>query len=1052
MVSAGGAERDLLQSRHRPERTAVPPNLFVMPTRWLLLLALSLATAARAVGPDAAGVEFFETKIRPVLVENCHTCHSAKAGKAKGGLTLDSRAGALKGGDNGPVIVPGDPGKSRLVTAIGYTNVDLQMPPKGKLSEASVADVTAWIKAGAPWPDEPTSAAARATSFDLAKRKAEHWAWRPVRRPAVPEVRNLKFPISNPVDAFLLAKLQATGLEPAPPADKETLRRRATFDLTGLPPTPAEIDAFLADTSPDAFAKVIDRLLASPRFGERWSRHWLDLVRYAETRGHEFDYPVPNAHQYRDYVIRALNADVPCDRFVAEHIAGDLLSEPRRHPADGFNESILGTGFWLLGEMVHSPVDIRQDQADRLDNRIDVFAKAFLGLTVACARCHDHKYDAIGTKDYYALFGLLEGSSQRLVRFDTLDYNRAVAGRLAALRERYRPAIRKAVADGLRPFADRLADELRAAAGRACGDAAALPAGAIVVVDYARPQPGDWLPDDVTFGPGPERVGTVVLGADPARPIARVATTTAARFDPFWKGLTYAAGAEHEAGDLAFRRSGRTIRTRSFVLEKPKLFYRVQGRGRAFACVDDHVLMEGPLHRKLVREVKADDFTWVEHDLSRYCGERVHVEFTATGDEFAVAAVVQADGPPAEPSSSLPDDPAAVRRLVEDALTALADGTVDAAPDLARIADRLVRLPAAAGLKPVELVSDYAKEQAALLAEVRRESRLAPALWDANGVDEHVFIRGSHKSSGELVSRRFLEALAGPEPLAAACGSGRLELARLVTDPDRNPFVARVAVNRVWHHLFGRGLVASVDNFGVLGEPPSHPELLDWLADEFVRRGWSQKSLIRTLMLTRAYQMSSRPDPRAAANDPQNVLLHRANVRRLEGEAIRDALLAVSGRLDGAMFGPPVPVYLTPFLEGRGRPERSGPLDGAGRRSVYLAVRRNFPNPLLLAFDTPPPATAVGRRTVSNVPAQALILLNDPFVHEQTDLWARCVIEAGGPPAERIITMYRQAFGRRPTGDEIEACLRFVENADASAAWADLAHTLVNVKEFIFLR
>jgi hypothetical protein len=342
-------------------------------------------------------------------------------------------------------------------------------------------------------------------------------------------------------------------------------------------------------------------------------------------------------------------------------------------------------------------------------------------------------------------------------------------------------------------------------------------------------------------------------------------------------------------------------------------------------------------------------------------------------------------------------------------------------------------------------------------ARLRRESRLAPALLDGTGVDEHVFIRGSPRTPGPLVPRRFLEALAGPQKLAVRHGSGRLELARQLTDPARNPFLARVLVNRVWHHLFGRGIVSSVDNFGVLGERPTHPELLDYLADRFVKEGWSIKKLIRELVLSSTYRMSSRRGP-GDRIDPADLLLHRMRVRRLEGEAIRDAMLALSGRLEQTLYGPPVPVHLTAFQDGRGRPA-SGPLDGAGRRSVYLAVRRNFLSPLLLAFDTPSPFSTVGRRTVSNVPAQSLILLNDPFVHQQAGLWAKRVLAEGGTPAARVRHLYLAAFARPPTPAEERACLGFLarqarltaSGGDAPAAWADLAHVLFNAKEFIFL-
>jgi hypothetical protein len=383
----------------------------------------------------------------------------------------------------------------------------------------------------------------------------------------------------------------------------------------------------------------------------------------------------------------------------------------------------------------------------------------------------------------------------------------------------------------------------------------------------------------------------------------------------------------------------------------------------------------------------------------------------------------------------------------------LAEDRLAGAAEQAGLADWLVRHPELFDAsKPLtEAARGVLAGQAKLLARLRPESRLAVAMLDGSAMDGHVFVRGSPKAAGEVVPRRFLEALAGPGPLPAAHGSGRLELARQMIDPALNPFVARVLVNRVWHHLFGRGLVASVDNFGVLGEAPSHPELLDHLADRFVRDGWSVKRLIRTLVLSRTYRMSSNPDGAGDAADPQDLLLHRMRVRRLEGEAIRDAMLAVSGRLDGKLFGPPVGVYLNDFQQGRGRPA-SGPLDGDGRRSVYLAVRRNFLSSFLLAFDTPIPFSTVGRRSVSNVPAQALILMNDPFVHQQALVWGRRVLGEGGSPREQVQRMYLCSFGRPATRDECRRCLDFVEGQqDAPTAWADLAHVLFNTKEFIFL-
>jgi hypothetical protein len=1115
-----------------------------VPTRRLATLSwLLLALTAAGAEPSAERAEFFERKVRPVLVENCYKCHSAGA-KVKGGLRLDSRAAALQGGDNGPAVVPGSPDKSRLIEAVSYKNADLTMPPKGKLPDAVLADLAAWVKMGAPWPnDRAETSSGTKDGLDLAGRKRDHWCWQPVLAMPPPAVRDCAWP-RDPVDRFILAKLEEKGLRPAAPAARRTWLRRVTFDLIGLPPAPDEIDTFLNDESPDAYEKAVDRLLASPRFGERWARHWLDLVRYAETRGHEYDPNIPNAYQYRDYVIRALNADVPYDLFVREHVAGDLLPSPRRHPTEGFNESIIGSGFWFLGEELHSPVDVRQDQADRFDNRIDVLSKTFLGLTVACARCHDHKFDAISTKDYYALYGLLSSSSYRLARFDSLDHNRAVASELAKLRGQARGELSRALAAATRPAMDRLTDyllavrealqtkpgpdcetvasarrldaallhewleaTLNAARDRddplhawalvaadpsargekrlaellrplaeemrqreAAADAALK--SARVIIDYGQGAPTDWMPDGAAFGPGPARPGDVHLSGGPVRFVER----GAAEYDRAFDVLRLAPGTETDPGALGRigLRSGRTLCTPTFRLTTGKVYYLVRGAGAAYASVGSHVEIDGPLHGQLVASLPASEgFHWVGQDLTRYKGLDAHLEFTAAaGSDFAVALVVQAEQAPGlidRPSRALlrlldqAKSPEALAEgyagLFADVTKRLADDAVSCADD-ARLAGWLARHPELLG--GAKAVHDKAAALRAaakkIAAGIKAESRLAPAMLDGSGVDEHVFVRGSPKAEGAPAPRRLLEALAGPSPLAPARGSGRLELARQMTDPAVNPLIARVMVNRVWHHLFGRGIVASVDNFGVLGEAPTHPDLLDYLAARFVKEGWSLKRLIRALVLSSTYRMASEESPEREKVDPSNLLLHRMRLRRLEGEAIRDAMLAVSGRLNSKVYGPSVPIYLTPFLEGRGRPE-SGPLDGDGRRSLYLGVRRNFLSPFLLAFDTPIPFSTMGRRSVSNVPAQALILLNDPFVHQQAEVWARRVLSRPGTAGERVDAMYVSALGGPPTDDERAACLAFLEGqakrhgipADDARVWADLAHTLFNVKDFIFV-
>jgi hypothetical protein len=1098
-------------------------------TAIVVVFALCLPTSAISA---ADGIDFFENKVRPVLVQHCYSCHSGQAKKLRGGLRLDSREAMLTGGESGPALAPGHPDKSRLIEAVAYKNVELQMPPRGKLSEAALADLTMWVKMGAPWPKQASTGdvGVAKSAFDLNERKRSHWAWQPLRSQTPPSVRDADWPRDS-LDRFILAKLEDKNLSPAQPADKRTLLRRLYFDLIGLPPTPEEVRAFLDDSSSDAVEKVVDKLLASPHFGERWGRHWLDLVRYAETRGHEFDYNIPNAYQYRDYVVRALNADIPYNQFVLEHLAGDLLPKPRLHPQQGFNESILATGFWFLGEEVHSPVDIRQDQADRFDNKVDVLSKAFLGLTVACARCHDHKFDALSTKDYYSLFGFLQSSHYRLARFDSMEHNRAVAAELWALRAHSRTTIQKALAEALRPGVGRTAEYLLAAraalhahadspmelskiaqahkvdagllgqwithlktaarddndplhvwakVGREAQRSAAnqTKADAQVILDFARCKPDEWRTDGFAFGSGPVCPGALQVGGDATKPSLHFSEYAAAEKDATWDVLKLAPGAENDPGGLGgIVRAGRTLYTPTFPLTTGKVFYLVKGSGFVYAAIGSHITIAGPLHGQLVLSFNAGErFQWIAHDLSAYQGQRIHLEFTPTGSApFAVAQVTQGEKspslasggrkppvsdestgglrPPLAETDSLESSARSSQQLFLDTLKALTTdhilGSSDAV-ERARLANWMIAHSALFGsTNPADdEARAFLAQQAKIAERIHKESRLCVAIIDGSPENEYVFIRGSHKAHGETVPRRFLEALDGPTPLKTAHGSGRLELAQKMIDPAVDPFLPRVLVNRVWHHLFGRGIVASTDNFGVLGERPTHPELLDYLANRFVAEGWSIKKQIRALVLSSTYRMSSQPNADADRADPDDLLLHRMRMRRLEGETIRDAMLSVSGRLDPRMYGPSILVHLTAFQQGRGRPA-SGPLDGDGRRSLYLSVRRNFLSPFLLAFDTPSPFSTVGRRTVSNVPAQSLILLNDPFVHQQAELWAKRVLAQPGSTQERIVRMYESAFARSPTETELAACLDFLKGQPA--AWTDLAHVLFNVKEFIFV-
>jgi hypothetical protein len=1118
----------------------------------MMFCGASAPFAAEAPPDDPSALEFFEKQVRPILAARCYECHSEDQDEPKGGLRVDSRGGLLAGGDTGPAIDLASPEKSLLLDAINYGDV-YQMPPKSKMPDEEIAILTQWIKQGAPWPAETAKSRTLAKAeFDLAARKAAHWAWQPVQPTEPPAVNQVAWPL-HPVDAFILSGLEAQGLQPAPPADRRTWLRRVYFDLIGLPPTPEEVEAFVQSEDPHAHQTVVERLLDSPHFGERWARHWLDLVRYAETRGHEFDYDIPGAWRYRDYVIRALNADVPYDQLVMEHLAGDLMSPPRLHPTEGFNESILGTGFWFFGEWVHSPVDIRMDETDRVDNMIDVASKTFLGMTVSCARCHDHKFDAISQRDYYALAGFIQSSTYRQVCFESMEQHRALTQEWQALQERTGRDFAQALVESRTDVVGQLAKFLLNSSN-AQNDAAAPKGGAwelptdlaarwrlhlreakqnpqdpfhlwsqamdagawdatrsrllaqfdtkgtsatteliardsTTILDVRHATPDVWRVDGPTFGPRAVRAGDLLFGDRTDAPLVQFAEYAAARRDSFWNALKLAPDAKAEPGRTgAWSRADRTFRTSTFTLERENLYYLVRGSGHVYAVVDSHRVNNGPLHGSLVHGFEnIATPQWVAHPLGRYRGHRAHVEFSARGDApLEILAVVQADQAPPNPShnanrllwdglaksESLEALAFHFQHVFQAVLNQVGEGRLAATPDAAdraAIANWLLAHPELTVSDPGALAAlqdiraSFHPQRLALMAKIKTPSYTAPAMWEGPRFDEKLLIRGNPKTVGSEVPRRLLEALAGPEPLPGE-GSGRLELARQIASPS-SPLTARVFVNRVWHHLFGRGIVASVDNFGVLGESPSHPELLDYLATQFVQEGWSVKRLIRDLTLSQTYRMSSQANLAAVEADPNNVLLHHMRIRRLQGEAIRDAMLSVSGQLDPKLYGPSVPVHLTAFMQGRGRPGASGPLNGAGRRSIYGEVRRNFLPPMMMAFDTPAPFSTMGRRNVSNVPAQALILMNDPFVVEQSRHWAERILhEEGLSRHDRVQRLYLAAFSRPADDAELAQAIAFMDQQasdlmlPAQAAeedvrvWSDLCHVLINVKEFIFLR
>ncbi len=1087
------------------------PRFFSVSAYFAVLFAATAATATPQE-PSAEQAQFFNEKILPLLESRCFECHGD--GDVEGGLRATSRESLLQGGETGPAIVPGDPDRSLLIQAVRYET--LQMPPRDKLPDEEVTLLVKWVADGAVWPAASSATAPAAmtrTQFPLQERIHAHWSWKPIQRPSIPQVQRADWPRAD-ADRFILSQLEAAGLAPAADADRRVLLRRLCFDLTGLPPAPELLQKVMADPAetPVVLEKVVDQLLASPQFGERWARHWLDLVRYAETLGHEFDFPLPHAWRYRDYVIRALNADVPWDQFVREHLAGDLLPKPRRHAEQGFNESIIATGFWYLCEDKHAPVDVKLEEALRIDNQIDVFGKAFLGLTIACARCHDHKFDAITTEDYYALSGFLQSSRRRVEWLDSgnriqslvhdLDQQRLQADRLttAALQIWNPAAVSRLVAATLDPqqpqeapvtpeLVQRLRQQLQDPALPAAGALLSLPAvlqqksqdlsdaqavatwhAAVQQVRQQQSVPAPQTPQDVqVFADLRQGLPSGWFTWGEAFSVSSAAQAAGGAAPGGWQwqpaGLQAVTGQDVSSATVSPRLRG-ALHSPEWELQHSEILILAAGQNaRLRLVVDGYVMNEFTelLFGGLRQSINTDGrFQWIRiaGDLGRYAGHRCHLEFLDEGDGWFAVREVRLVAPGVNPGVPLE-------------LSAAADQAVTLASDRAQMlqtwADAAVRDPAwPATAVSLGLAGDPgAGELATVLNRWRELAGVDPGgepvlvMCDGTGEDERIFVRGNHRSLGKLASRRLLTALDAGAPLNNPAASGRLELAERVL-ADSNPYPARVVVNRVWQHLFGRGLVGSSDNFGVLGEKPTHPELLDLLADEFRQDGWSLKRLIRRLVLTRTYAQSSVRNPAAEERDPANLLWHRAEVRRLESEAMRDTILTISGRLDAAMHGPPVPVYLTAFMQGRGRPGQSGPLDGAGRRSVYQAVNRNFLNPFMVTFDTPQPASAVGRRSQSNVPAQALILLNSEFVHQQATVWAQR-LKAQQPPDRRVETAWLQAFARLPEPAEAAAATEFLKVAaaelgapaesatDNEAVLAQLCHALLNKKELIYL-
>jgi hypothetical protein len=938
------------------------------------------ANAQTASGPKPVSkeaTEFFESQIRPVLAENCFSCHGPQ--KEKAGMRLDSRAALMKGSENGPVVDLGQPEKSKLIQAINYSG-DLQMPPKGKLPKQSIDALTRWVKLGVPWPDGQSAASAPANSSDAWK---THWAFQSVHRPPLPSVKNASWCMS-PLDAFILSKLEQKNLSPAPMTDRRTLIRRAYFDLIGLPPNETESAAFQADSRPDAFARLIDRLLSSPQYGERWGRYWLDVARYADSKGYVFNQErrFPYSYTYRDYVIRAFNEDLPFDEFILEQLAADRL------PLGEDKHSLAAMGFLTVGRRFMNNIH------DIIDDRIDVTTRGLLGLTVTCARCHDHKFDPIPTRDYYSLYGVFASSVEPALppMIENPKRTREYVVFEKQLKEKEQ---------ALQRFFEQKHQELESGFRKRAADY-------LLAGNEARGRPKTEEFMFVTEGGELNPLGVARWrkflessrkGSDPVFAAWHAFAALSVK--------DFTVKAQDVMGKIASTKTNNRLVAHAFSDKAPADLREVAKRyGDLFASVDS---------------------TWQQ----------------------AIKKAADAKQPAPK---SMPDP--AQEELRQFLYSAGKPTCLSMRETEEFLLDRasLDQLKAhRSDLEKLKATSPGAPARAMILED-------APNLYNP-----HVFLRGNPNTPGDAVPRQFLELLSHSPRHAFHEGSGRLELARAIASND-NPLTARVIVNRVWQHHFGSGLVTTPSDFGLRSDPPTHPELLDYLAATFMNNGWSIKKLQKLIMLSSVFQQTSDPTPeiaKAGENaDPDNRLLWKMNRRRLDFEAERDTLLAVADRLDGKMGGSAAELTTQPF---------------SSRRTVYGFIdRQNLPG-LFRTFDFPSPDSTSPQRYETTVPQQSLFLMNSPFIQDQVRrLLQQPEVENKKYPADRIQALHRLVFSRGAEPEEISMGLLFIESQQNLSAghkpsedtskgsrpllknggmtpWERYAQVLLMTNEFVFV-
>ncbi len=1049
-----------------------------------------LALCATAVVRAQTGETFFEKNVRPLFLAKCNGCHAGAA--PAGGLKLDSREAVLKGGARGAAIVAGKPADSLLIRVVRHMEGNLKMPPGPKLPDAEAALLAQWVEMGAPW----------GKSAEPAPAGGKFWSFIPAAEPKIPAVKNPSW-VRNPVDAFVLAKLEEKGLRPAPPADKRSLIRRATYDLIGLPPTPEEIQAFLDDNSPNAFEKVVKRLLASPRYGERWARHWLDVARYADSNGLDENLVYKNAFRYRDYVIAAFNKDKPYDQFVREQIAGDLL--PESPALDTQFERWTATGFLSLGAKMLAEDDPVKMEMDIIDEQLDTIGRTFMGLTLGCARCHDHKFDPIPAKDYYGMAGILK-STKTMENFKVVaKWHEYV---LAPKEDRDRLAAHEARIEAKTKEAGKISGaENRKLTAEAKGNVGAylmaahetmlagktalkpLPAGATVLV---------------------EREGSSFDAGNASKPLEpKKPNTEKDAKGPFFAEFKIEAprDAEYQLELLDEERGGGThdlhingemvkaglppVQNREaspddggwsplgiFTLRSGSNTIRLQHKNRfpyfAKLRVAPSPLPAGtPVPRTAVQIARKHRVNpsfveqFVEHiERSNGAAASALYAFETFGKqrppgEWASPAAKLFEG---FQSKSIEDVANRYQELFLKAMESreAKDAPLDALKEFLDEKFGPLRAPGnARDYYPAEAVAALVKieeEQKLLEKETPDYPRAMGVRESAKITDLPIHIRGSHWTLGDKAPRGFLTVIAGDRPALPADVSGRLEFANWMTSKD-HPLTARVMANRLWRWHFGRGIVPSTDNFGRLGERPTNQPLLDWLALRFVEKGWSVKSMHETIMLSNAYRMSSGYDSAAFEADPGNALLWRFNRRRLEAEAIRDGIMSVSGGLKLDMGGTILSYKDRQYVANTSK--RGGVDYERDIRAVYIPVVRSSMYEVFTAFDLPDPAVPQGDRDSTIVAPQALFMLNGAVVLKHSRRMADMLLALSGSDADRIRAAYERSFSRPASDKEVEQALGFLERigkvlpADSkdkrALAWQSLCKALIASNEFIYL-